>query len=58
MPEKVAIAPASLGRDLGDDAVERDGLLGEDERAAGDRRDQRDDVAVRELVLGRRVLAC
>ena len=52
MPENVAIAPASLGRDLVDDGVERDGLLGEDERAARDGRDQRDHVAVGELVLG------
>ena len=56
MPEKVAIAPASSVATSLDDGVERDGLLGEDERAAGDGRDQRDDVAVGELVVGRRVL--
>ena len=56
MPENVAIAPASSLATSRDDGVERDGLLGEDERAARDRRDQRDHVAVGELVLGGRVL--
>ncbi len=46
MPEKVAIAPASSVATSLDDGVERDGLLGEEERAAGDGRDQGDHVAV------------
>ena len=37
-----------VGRDLVDDAVERERLVAEQERAAGDRRDQRDLVAVGE----------
>src|SRR3954462_10520540 len=43
-----------LARDLLDDGVERDRLLRQDERAAGDGRDERDDVAVgeRRVLLG------
>ena len=57
MPEKVAIAPASSLATSRDDLVERERLLGQDERAARDRRDQRDDVALGELVVARGVLA-
>ena len=51
VPVNVAIAPASLVAHLVDDAVERERLLAEQERAARDRRDQRDLVAVGERAL-------
>ena len=44
-----------LGRNLLDDRIEGEGLLGEDERPAGDRRNQRDDVAVGKSPVDRRV---
>jgi hypothetical protein len=51
VPVKVAVVAH-----LVDDLVQRQRLIAEQERAAGDRRDQRDLVAVLQLELARRVL--
>ena len=51
VPMNVATAPASSGRDLLDDGLERQRLLAQQEGAARDGRDQRHLVAVRELVV-------
>ena len=55
MPVNVAIAPASSLANLVDDPVERERLVAEQERSAGDGRDQRDLVTVGERPVAGRV---